>query len=250
MIKKRNVNPHHRLFHWLVAGLMVAFAMPVMAQDKKTTLLAKDIDGVLSLKFDVGYVYYFAGMWHKYENGNDAGSHPSLGANGVGYGGSLGYTHASGFGISTDYLGLTHHWAGALADDTTRNYNFTALYHTIAFTPSYKFNLGKDKKWGLRLGLGLGFSLSDMEYESIDGVTNGIVKDDVGFIIAPIMTIEYDDGFLHFDINARYIHALKDVDYFGSEGSVNASETAGNIQYTSKAGPLSLYVGVGLGINF
>ncbi|MGI9461165.1 MAG: hypothetical protein ACR2NY_01135, partial [Alphaproteobacteria bacterium] len=76
---------------------------------------------------------------------------------------------------------------------------------------------------------------------------DGKAVDDVGFIIAPQISIEYDDGFLHGDINFRYMHSLTDVDYFGSESDGTISD---DITYTKKAGPLAFYVGFGLGINF
>ncbi|MDI9314529.1 MAG: hypothetical protein QM529_07655, partial [Hydrotalea sp.] len=80
--------------------------------------------------------------------------------------------------------------------------------------------------------------------------SGGSAKDDAGFVLAPQVALEYDNGMLHADINVKYIHELFNVRYFGSEGSVDGLATSGAITYTSIAGPLALFVGAGFGMNF
>ncbi|MDI9314107.1 MAG: hypothetical protein QM529_05500, partial [Hydrotalea sp.] len=80
--------------------------------------------------------------------------------------------------------------------------------------------------------------------------SGGSAKDDAGFVLAPQVALEYDNGMLHADINVKYIHELFNVRYFGSEGSVSGQKESGAITYTSIAGPLALFVGAGLGVNF
>ena len=69
----------------------------------------------------------------------------------------------------------------------------------------------------------------------------GKAKDDAGFVLAPEIALEYDNGLLHADINARYIHGLANVKYDGSNGTANQLQ---------KSGPLAVFVGAGFGVNF
>ncbi|MDI9409886.1 MAG: hypothetical protein QM523_11680, partial [Candidatus Pacebacteria bacterium] len=374
-------------------------------------------------------------------------SSPSIGGNtstatgGVGYGVSLGWTSKTGFGLSADYLGFNHKWTGLGTDGQGTQFNYDAPYHVMTITPSYRFKLDSADNWGLRVGLGVGFSLSDVSWANktavggaqskagtkvaggavfytssaiplnifssqpsltgncvsanselpsglvfsdskgstsldasladgamnkcnklnggyvnavnglsdaqivealnngklvtfvsdstnpiaytvwsqvfgsnatilgINGLLNssgnifepvsatnvavtmnpttwdkltlaqqtklkttlglvtnnitepptnntptessgGSAKDDAGFVLAPQVALEYDNNLLHFDINVKYIHELFNVRYFGSEGSVSGTATSGAITYTSMAGPLALFIGAGLGINF
>ncbi|MDI9314547.1 MAG: hypothetical protein QM529_07745 [Hydrotalea sp.] len=392
-------------------------------------LLANAVAGKLLLKADVGYVYSFAGDWSK-TGGSNPGDNKSTATGGVGYGVSLGWTSKTGFGLSADYLGFNHKWTGLGTNDSTTQFNYDAPYHVMTITPSYRFKLDSADNWGLRVGLGVGFSLSDVNWArqvdptgnakangtkvaggaayyvndenvtpsdfglendltgdcatsggkfninilftdsnygaeskickllvgdaKVEGftddqivtainngkikvagavssslgiaysvwskalganatpagvtalisnaitvihfqlgtavvmnadtwgkltatqqnalVTAGVVyenntaptptptpaaassggsaKDDAGFVLAPQVALEYDNNLLHFDINVKYIHGLLDVRYFGSEGAVSGSASSGAITYTSKAGPLALFIGAGLGINF
>ncbi|MDI9314513.1 MAG: hypothetical protein QM529_07565 [Hydrotalea sp.] len=373
----------------------------------------------LTLKADVGYVYSFAGDWNK-----STAESPSIGGNtstatgGVGYGVSLGLTSKTGFGLSADYLGFNHKWTGLGTNVNSKTeFNYDASYHVITLVPNYRIKLDSADHWGLRFGLGLGFSISDVNWtqkinngaQSLNGaklasgatfsisnsskdpylnetsgvagdihtcyhhvvinslVPNGIIsdsnitidpdyvnlsplknscwfidgfnsfvtvqvpntgtiddaaianwlitlgvtsdgkdlfyngqsiltnknipalgisinteeltlangvaadilsavkvatdeaaarnfggsaKDDAGFVLAPQVALEYDNGLLHADINVKYIHELFNVRYSGSEGSVSATKSSGEIAYTSKAGPLALFIGTGLGVNF
>ena len=71
--------------------------------------------------------------------------------------------------------------------------------------------------------------------------SGGSAKDDAGFVLAPEIALEYDNGLLHADLNARYIHGLANVKYDG-QGS-----TSNQLQ---KSGPLAVFVGAGFGVNF
>ena len=71
--------------------------------------------------------------------------------------------------------------------------------------------------------------------------TGGKAKDDAGFVLAPEVALEYDNGLLHADINARYIHGLANVKYDGQSGASNQLQ---------KSGPLAIFIGVGFGANF
>ncbi|MDI9314543.1 MAG: hypothetical protein QM529_07725, partial [Hydrotalea sp.] len=71
--------------------------------------------------------------------------------------------------------------------------------------------------------------------------TGGSAKDDAGFVLAPEVAVEYDNGLFHGDINLRYIHGLANVKYDGQNGTANQLQ---------KSGPLALFIGAGLGVNF
>ncbi|MGI9461584.1 MAG: hypothetical protein ACR2NY_03300 [Alphaproteobacteria bacterium] len=74
-----------------------------------------------------------------------------------------------------------------------------------------------------------------------DGLQPQVAVDDAGFVIAPTLTIGYDDDMFHFDITTKYIHALKDVLYHGENDAPDQ---------TQNKGPLAFYIGVGTGVNF
>ncbi|MDI9314511.1 MAG: hypothetical protein QM529_07555 [Hydrotalea sp.] len=74
-----------------------------------------------------------------------------------------------------------------------------------------------------------------------DSGSGGSAKDDAGFVLAPEIAVEYDNGLFHGDINLRYIHGLANVKYDGQ------NTTANQLQ---KSGPLALFIGAGLGVNF
>ena len=73
------------------------------------------------------------------------------------------------------------------------------------------------------------------------GGSGGSAKDDAGFVLAPEVALEYDNGLLHADINARYIHGLANVKYDGQNGTGNQLQ---------RSGPLAVFVGAGFGVNF
>ncbi len=62
-------------------------------------------------------------------------------------------------------------------------------------------------------------------------------------VLAPQISVEYDNGYFHADINARYIAALQKFNY------ANKDEK-NNIKYNTNPGSLAFFVGAGLGINF
>ncbi|MDI9314536.1 MAG: hypothetical protein QM529_07690, partial [Hydrotalea sp.] len=128
-------------------------------------LLANAVAGKLLLKADVGYVYSFAGDWNKSNSSSPSiGGNTSTATGGVGYGVSLGWTSKTGFGLSADYLGFNHKWTGLGTSDATTQFNYDAPYHVMTITPSYRFRLDSADNWGLRIGLGVGFSLSDVSW--------------------------------------------------------------------------------------
>lgn len=132
-----------------------------------TNMLADKIDGKLLLKADLGYVYNFASAVTA-PNGVTASK--SNGSSGFGYGLSLGYTSRLGWGLAADYLGLNHSWQSTIGNNP---YNFSSPYHVITLTPSYRLTLDKAKNWGLRFGLGVGVSVSDLSWKAA-GVSGGI----------------------------------------------------------------------------
>ena len=73
------------------------------------------------------------------------------------------------------------------------------------------------------------------------GGSGGSAKDDAGFVLAPEIALEYDNGLLHADINARYIHGLANVKYDGQNGTGNQLQ---------RSGPLAVFIGAGFGVNF
>ena len=76
---------------------------------------------------------------------------------------------------------------------------------------------------------------------SSSGGSGGSAKDDAGFVLAPEIALEYDNGLLHADINARYIHGLANVKYDGQNGTSNQLQ---------RSGPLAIFIGAGFGVNF
>ncbi|MDI9314533.1 MAG: hypothetical protein QM529_07675 [Hydrotalea sp.] len=350
------------------------------------TLLANAVAGKLLLKADVGYVYGFGGDWNKSTAATGAsGGNNATGAGTVGYGVSLGWTHKSGLGLSADYMGFDHKWTGdgtSGANDSLAQYNYDTKYNVVTFVPNYRLKLDKADYWGVRFGLGLGFSLSNITWaQQTGGAQNGVrvaggavysgapqcplrkdaasdsagqpalantcelsgadVTDDsiaswlinvgvtsdgrqllhiptsiiiftegtngpvaagilsqvkkatddaraactaqgaayiytiangactspsgngsanggTGFVIAPQVAVEYDNGLLHADVNMKYLHEVVAVRYAGSQAApqvssipaTNPAKDSDSIAYTSKAGPLALFIGAGLGVNF
>ena len=97
----------------------------------------------------------------------DGASIDGKGNSAVGYGASLGYTHQSGFGLSADYLGFNNKW-------NSGGNNYDASFHALTLTPSYRFALDRGNQWGLRLGLGVGLSLSDITWGSGGKTANAL----------------------------------------------------------------------------
>ena len=122
----------------------------------------KSVDGFFTIKANIGYIYHFPTKWNM-----DGVKVNGAGNSAVGYGASVGYTHRLGFGLSADYLGFNNKWN---SDGT----GYDASFHTLLFTPSYRFALDKESTWGLRLGLGVGFSLSDVAWGKTGGAAGGL----------------------------------------------------------------------------
>ncbi|MDI9314514.1 MAG: hypothetical protein QM529_07570 [Hydrotalea sp.] len=111
--------------------------------------------GAFSLKGTVGYVYSFGG--------NNSG-----GISWVGYGASFGWTNRAGFGISADYIGFNDKWAsGNAASGHAYNYNIVTL------SPNYRVKLDSSGRWGLRLGLGVGVSILNLNDSAQGNAQNG-----------------------------------------------------------------------------
>ncbi|MDI9314034.1 MAG: hypothetical protein QM529_05110 [Hydrotalea sp.] len=128
------------------------------------------------IKGDVGYVYGLSGSWSKTNdlNLNQEGSNSSLATGGIGYGGSLGWTSDTGFGLSADYMGFNRKWTGAgTGSSASTNYNYDANYHVVALVPSYRFSLDSDNHWGLRFGVGLGTSISNIKWAQQASTSGG-----------------------------------------------------------------------------
>ncbi|MDI9314033.1 MAG: hypothetical protein QM529_05105 [Hydrotalea sp.] len=128
------------------------------------------------IKGDVGYVYGLSGSWSKTNdlNLNQEGSNSSLATGGIGYGGSLGWTSDTGFGLSADYMGFNRKWTGAgTGSSASTNYNYDANYHVVALVPSYRFSLDSDNHWGLRFGVGLGATISNIKWAQQASTSGG-----------------------------------------------------------------------------
>ena len=129
-------------------------------------LLGNYVAGKLMLKADLGYVYNFGGGWNKTTTatGLSIGDSTSVGASAVGYGVSLGWTHTSGFGISADYMGFKRKGIDVAASDEPTQFNYDASYNVVTFVPSYRIKLDSAGDFGVRLGLGLGLSVADVNW--------------------------------------------------------------------------------------
>ena len=139
-------------------------------------LLTDKTESRLSLKASLGYIYGFGGKWAK---STDNSEKKSLGASALGYGASLGYTHRSGLGISADYLGFKHKWSEA-----NNGAKYDSNYHVVTFTPSYRFQLDSNNHWGLRLGLGLGFSVSNVSWaNNLNQVNGAKIANGAGYVL-------------------------------------------------------------------
>ncbi|MDI9314498.1 MAG: hypothetical protein QM529_07490 [Hydrotalea sp.] len=172
---KKNITKNIMLM--AVVGIMASGNL-AMAQTAKPSnsgtgtkgpLLADKVAGKLMVKADVGYVYNFAGGWEKTktDGGASLGDNTSAGAGGFGYGASLGWTSKTGFGLAADYMGFNHKWNGAgTGVNAGSNYNYDAAYHVMTVVPSYRFKLDSADHWGLRLGMGVGFSISDVKWKA------------------------------------------------------------------------------------
>lgn len=121
--------------------------------------LLNAIDGRFTLKAYLGYV---ANLPSSFTEQNKKFNIPTN--NTFGWGGSFGWTHLSGFALSADYLGFGNSWR-------YQNANYYAHYHIITLTPSYRFSFGYDNAWGLKLGLGVGVTLSQTQ-RSINQITS------------------------------------------------------------------------------
>ncbi len=68
-------------------------------------------------------------------------------------------------------------------------------------------------------------------------------KGGASMVLAPQIAAEYDNGYFHADINARYIVALQKFHYTGREDN-------DSVKHTSNPGSLAFFVGAGMGVNF
>ena len=147
----------------MVATILLTTILGDVAHAENTNILANKIQGKFLLKANVGYVYNAGGTWKKSSNNIATdGSNRSFASSTIGYGGSFGYIHRSGWGLSADYLGFNHKWVGGGTGSDLAEYDYNANYHIITLTPSYKIQLDSNNNWGLQFGLGLGLSVSDL----------------------------------------------------------------------------------------
>ncbi|MDI9313321.1 MAG: hypothetical protein QM529_01405 [Hydrotalea sp.] len=75
----------------------------------------------------------------------------------------------------------------------------------------------------------------------------------IGFVLSPQITLSYDNGLFHTDINVKYIHSLLKTAYTSGLADnvlINGIITSDNYKYTVPAGPLAVFTGLGLGVNF
>ncbi|MDI9314321.1 MAG: hypothetical protein QM529_06590 [Hydrotalea sp.] len=238
----------------LLVGTMGGQAHAQDGSNHNANLLVDVIGGKLLIKANVGYAYNFANNWDQL-TANKESFNRAAASSTLGYGATVGYTHWTGFGMAVDYLGFDHKWSAAAADGN--QYESLDRYNVVTFVPSYDLRLGT---LGIRAGLGLGFSVTSKKWNSaavdtqegaaaVVGALTGKATSNSDFILAPEVTIEYDNGLLHLDLNARYMHELKDVSYTAS-GDDGQSSGNQNVSYTAKSGPLAMFVGAGLGLNF
>ncbi|MCX8516158.1 MAG: hypothetical protein ORN57_04125 [Alphaproteobacteria bacterium] len=196
----------------------------------------KPAEGRISVKADVGYLYRFAGK----------GSNDNLSAM-IGYGASVEYTHQSGFGLAVSYLAFSNKF---LMDGN----NYDQPFQMLTFTPSFRLGLDENKQWGLRLGLGVAVSRagkheSKTKYHDDDAglgdktETEENHRKDTGVLLVPQLALEYDNGIFHGDLNVRYFHALNNV-----HNDSMADPSVKN--YNLQIGPMGIFAGVGLGVNF
>ncbi len=162
----------------------------------------------------------------------------SLQTAGFAFGASTGYEHASGFGVSMDYLGFYKTWRHQLlvADGTPREFTFVNWSHIISLTPTYRLGFGITKYIGMKFGFGLGLMIPNLQVTASDVKEN--FKGSIGWVMLPTIAIEYDNGIFHSDLTGKYIYAFNDITYGGNAGS------------RTKGGEVGFYAGVGLGLNF
>ncbi len=82
--------------------------------------------------------------------------------------------------------------------------------------------------------------------EGIDASAAGsttTARGGASMVLAPQIAAEYDNGYFHADINARYIVALQKFHYTGREDN-------DAVKHTSNPGSLAFFVGAGMGVNF
>ncbi|MDI9314320.1 MAG: hypothetical protein QM529_06585 [Hydrotalea sp.] len=235
-------------------ALNIATSTPAKAEGYNSNLLLNYVGGKFELSGSVGYIYSFASNWVRAQDGQDS-TDKSTAASSFGYGGSLGYIHRSGWGLTTDYLRFEHKWLSATTDGN--NYDYKEAYNIITFTPSYRLNLDSFNHLGLRVGLGLGFNVATKDWsptESSNGGTSGSAKGTGGFIFAPEVALEYDYSLLHIDIKARYLHQVADMSYNSTTDHENSKSgepaPRSTLTYTARSGPLAVFVGGSLGMNF
>ncbi|MDI9314541.1 MAG: hypothetical protein QM529_07715 [Hydrotalea sp.] len=105
----------------------------------------------------------------------------------------------------------------------------------------------------------IGFLLTNLGPEATPVPTNigphalpvhnpGETAKDIGVVIVPQVSFEYDYGILHADMNIRYFHEFKKTKLYDDEDE--QLNDALNVNYTSKSGPIGIFVGGGLGVNF
>ncbi len=235
--------------------------------NRDSNLLAPIIGGKLFVNATIGYNYNFGADWVR----SDGQLTKAPGTHTYAYGASVGYQHLSGIGLSVDYAGWGNKWSTTTTPQQG-NYpgktDYRALYNIVSLTPSYNIKLDENGYWGLKLGVGLGVSVSRLEanyqgqantQDFATGPSTDLrrftwkaadkAKDNVGFVIIPQVSLNYNNGIIHADINAKYFYGVKDVRYVGG-APTPAGAGADVTGFTQKSGQLALFVGAGVGLNF
>ncbi len=234
---------------------------------RDSNLLAPIIGGKLFVNATIGYNLNFGADWAR----SDGQATKSPGTHTYAYGASVGYQHLSGIGLSVDYAG----WGNKWSTNTTAQQgkypgktDYRALYNIISLTPSYNIKLDENGYWGIKLGVGFGVSLSrlevnyqgqantqdffsttpDLNTKNFTWKTADKAKDNIGFVIIPQASVNYNNGIIHADINAKYFYGVKDVRYAGDAPASSAG--ADIASFTQRSGQLALFVGAGVGLNF
>lgn len=204
------------------------------------------LDGRLTVKTDIGYLYNMPGTWQR----GDGKTTDAAGNSTVGYGASIGYTHRSGFGFSTDYLGFNSNWSsnnGAESQSAPNNsYHYNARYDLVTFTPSYRFQLDKANHWAIRLGLGLGLSLSQMTITRQPDAVSGALQLAKGAITTSLGSTFDNRSTIYIFNNSGYTTANQpgyDGQYLCSDDNPFAFTSA-----DGSAGPF--YRSVHIGVDF
>ncbi|MDI9314036.1 MAG: hypothetical protein QM529_05120 [Hydrotalea sp.] len=238
----------NKLFTKITAMLLITTALSsavftthaniAMAQTTGTgtngPLLANAVAGKLMLKADIGYIYSL--------NGSGATS-----ASGVGYGASLGWTNKSGFGLSADYIRFNNKWTGPGISDATKQYNYDASYNVVTLVPNYRIKLDSAGYWGIRLGVGVGLSISDVNWVSQASASGGAQQNGVKVASAASYAVTKSKGGPAITVSPSDFGLSSDPMFGGNCAVTNGNFSTAMIFSDSKGAPLATGAGMQLG---